>query len=947
MLHGLCMERARQPTISRDPSAAHPAARAPVAANALPAANAKALPDDLPAPGQDAAERRVMSRRELSATRAFAPLDVDQMAAKVPPLRWNLATLTMVLVTMLGGLAVMALPTVPIIVLLGAAVGISSVVPPIHARLALARSTLRTPGELILLGVPMLLFGLAVSMWVIQGLDLIVALAMRITLGAVAAVSLRSRPGLIVATQWTLWASLVLMQPGLLSVTALTFVGIVGFWIGRNEQAVLEHEELLRAAQERAQSRARDILSDYEDTGQGWFWETDRRSQLTYVSETVARLLGKSADSMIGRPLVQLFDLVQTDENSERTLMFHLSTRSAFKELAVRAAIPGDDRWWSISGRPVFDTFDNFVGFRGSGTDLTERKRSQEEVSRLANFDSLTGLANRHRMQQRLDSILAAFKVARRSCALLMLDLDKFKAVNDRLGHPAGDELLRQVAQRLRGILVSPAEIGRLGGDEFQVIIPDMDDRGHLGDLAKKIIQMLSQPYDLGGDRAVIGASVGIAISRYDGDSPQDLVKNADLALYASKGGGRGQYRFFASDLANAAQRQREIGEDLKAALANDHLDMSYQPIVRGGDNKVVAFEALLRWEHPQLGAISPATFVPIAEELNLTARLGEWSLRRACRDAASWPGEIPVTVNVTPQLFFSGLLVPAVEEALEASGLRANRLELEVSEGVFMGETSQVDKIFARLAKRGVRLSLDDFGKDYSSLAFLRRAPFEKIKIDQGFVRGCAQAHSSNAAIISAIVSLAKALDMETTAAGVEAMDELQTVLQQGVTYIQGFIYSRPVPQDVVIAKLEAGDFVYEPVGPAYHRAERRTVLLRIGVYHEDARYEATLRNLSRTGALIEGLLDVPVGTELVLDLGGGQLAVATVRRLQDATQGVQFETPLISDGANGLCTRHRVSPHQLAAAGLAKADGTSPVGLGKRRFIQVDINAASSRAA
>jgi hypothetical protein len=250
--------------------------------------------------------------------------------------------------------------------------------------------------------------------------------------------------------------------------------------------------------------------------------------------------------------------------------------------------------------------------------------------------------------------------------------------------------------------------------------------------------------------------------------------------------------------------------------------------------------------------------------------------------------------------------------------------------------------------------LTLDDFGTGYSSLAFLRRAPFEKIKIDYSFVRGCAEADNPNAAIVAAIVSLARALDMETIAAGVEAMDELRTVLERGATYIQGFIFSRPVAQDVVLARLEQGDFIYEPSGPERHRAERRTVFRRIGVIHEDHRYEATLRNLSRTGAMIEGLLDVPVGTDLVLDLGGGQLAVCTVRRSQDATQGVQFEPPLISDGANDLCTRHRVSPYQLAAAGapltqLAADAGqqATPLSGSGRRFIQVDITAGSARAA
>lgn len=697
------------------------------------------------------------------------------------------------------------------------------------------------------------------------------------------------------------------------------------------------------------------MLDAFESSEVGWFWASDVQNQLIYLSESAAAKFGEDSD-VAGQVLTNLMET--TDEKGEgggeRPLNFFLGSHTKFSNLQVRLKCDEQDMWWSITGRPHYDAERNFLGFRGSARDISEQFIRLRDETRLAQFDALTGLANRHRMEMRLESILSSFRLAKRSCALLMMDLDKFKKVNDTLGHPAGDELLRQVAQRLNSIVVSPAEIGRLGGDEFQIIIPDMDDRGKLGELCTKIIQMISQPYSLENDRAVIGASIGIAIAPYDGLTPEDLVKSADLALYASKGGGRGQYRFFANDLASAAQRQREIGEELSEAIGSEELYMHYQPIVRGVDNKVVAFEALMRWDHPELGTISPSTFIPVAEESNLINRLGEWSLFRACRDALQWPGDIRVAVNVSAQQFFSGTLVPAVEEVLRETGLRANRLELEITEGVFMGESSMVDDVFAKLTKMGVALSLDDFGTGYSSLTYLRRAPFEKIKIDKSFVHRSSEDGNSNAAIITAIISLAGALDMETVAEGVEAMDELKLVLDRGATHIQGFLFSRAVSQDVVMQKLASGDFIYEPVGPLQHRAERRTVFRRIDVIHEDNRYDAVLRNLSRTGALIEGLLDVPVGTQLVIDLGGGQLAVATVRRSQDATQGLEFEMPLVSDGANGLCTRHRVSPYQLASAGmpLAALDAGSTVPSGtstpkKRRFMQVDVHAGSSRAA
>lgn len=721
--------------------------------------------------------------------------------------------------------------------------------------------------------------------------------------------------------------------------------------------------DVLSPASARAASRTAKIsdadrlalLEAFEANNIGWFWATDEQGRITYLSPSAAACFGE-ARQIIG---AQLTDLVETtgddgEVGGERPLSFFLGGHAKFRDMVVRLAGTAHESWWALTGHPHRDGRGKFLGFRGSAQDITEQFVRRRDEARLSQYDPLTGLSNRYRMTQRLEATLNAFAVAKRSCALLMIDLDRFKQVNDSLGHPAGDELLRQVGQRLQQIIIAPSEIGRLGGDEFQIIVPDMEDRGHLGDLAKKLIQMISLPYTLGQERATIGASIGIAIAPFDGVSSEQLVKNADLALYAAKASGRGQFRFFATDLATTADRQRQLGDDLREAIRAGQLDMHYQPIVRASDNTVVAFEALMRWDHPDLGPISPANFIPLAQEMTMAAHLGKWAIERACHDAAQWPGDIRVTVNVSAQQVFDGALPACVDGALEASGLRGSQLELEIAEGVFMGETQAVDATFAHLKKRGVRLTLDDFGKGHSSLAFLRRAPFERIKIDQSFVRGSCDPEDPNGAIITAIVSLAGALGMETVAEGVEAMDELEQVRARGATLIQGFIFSRPVPQTVVLERLASGAFTYEPVGPDQHRAERRSVFKRIGVIHEDHRYDAMLRNLSRTGALIEGLLDVPVGTELVLDLGGGQLAVATVRRSQDASQGVEFETPLVSDGANGLCTRHRVSPYQLAAVGAAFApidpDAAAPPPASpgtRRRFMQLDVSARSSRAA
>ena len=698
------------------------------------------------------------------------------------------------------------------------------------------------------------------------------------------------------------------------------------------------------------------MLDAFEQEDIGWFWATDGDNRLIYLSPSAAGRFA-AGRPVLGEPLGTLIEAVPSegDDRSERPLSFLLSARNKFADLTVRVETSDGEMFWSLTGKPHFDRNDDFQGYRGSAKDISAHYERQRDASRLAQYDSLTGLANRHRMAKRLTAILTAFRSAKRSCALLMLDLDRFKQVNDTLGHPAGDDLLKQVSQRLQRIVTGPVEIGRLGGDEFQIIIPDVDDRGKLGELAQRIIQMISQPYSIEGSRAIIGTSLGIAIAPYDGIEPDELVKSADLALYAAKGGGRGMYRFYSNDLKDSAHERREIEEDLRDALARGELQMHYQPVVRSTDNMVSGFEALMRWNHPERGPISPGVFIPIAEETNLIAALGEWALRQACADAAQWPGELRVAVNVSAQQFSSEGLPAAVTNAIAAAGLRPHQLELEITESVFMGDAHAVDEMFKRLKKFGVKLSLDDFGTGYSSLGYLRKAPFDKIKIDQSFVRGCTEKDNTNSAIMTAIISLASALKMETTAEGVEAMDELALVRDLGATNIQGWIFSRAVPQEEVLGKLAESDFRYEPNGPERHRAERRTVFRRVGVIHEDHRYDAVLRNLSRTGAMIEGLLEVPIGTDLVLDLGEGQLVVGTVRRSQDATQGIEFESPLISDGAEGLCTRHRISPYALAAAGMplrALPPGHySPPAQGsgeksRAKFMQVELSLPSRAA-
>lgn len=661
------------------------------------------------------------------------------------------------------------------------------------------------------------------------------------------------------------------------------------------------------------------LLQNYEETRQGWFWSTDKDGNLTYLTEAAAQTVGKTANDLIGTPFTQLFVADEQGRDNQRTLPFLLTKQTKFVELQLQAAAADEELcWWAVSGSPQFDKARNFTGFRGSGTNVTAQRRSVEDTARMAMFDSLTGLSNRASMSKKLDATLAAFQQQKRTCSIMLLDLDRFKIVNDTLGHPAGDKLLKQVAKRLTRAVGDAGEVSRLGGDEFQILLQDWEDRGNLGELANTIISALSQPYTIEGSRCIIGASVGIAISPFDGLTSEDLVRSADLALYAAKGAGRGRFQFFARDLQQAAEDRRILEEDLRDALSKDELTLSYQPIVNVKNNTVTGFEALMRWNHPERGPISPALFIPIAEDTNLIGPMGEWALQKACEDAANWPGNIRVAVNVSPIQFADDQLPNLVKQALKTSGLSPARLELEITESVFLGESEETDGMFSALKKIGVRLALDDFGTGYSSLSYLQTAPFDKIKIDQSFVRGANEPGSRNGAIIAAIVALAEALDMETTAEGIEALDELDWIRDLQVSHVQGYVYSMPVKDAQVREKFESGDWIIMPEGPAKQRSERLSMFRKVGIIHENSTYKTMVRNLSKTGALIEGIVDVPVGTRFVVDFGDGQIALSTVKRSMEQQQGIEFDQQLVDDGNGGLCTRNRVSPYLIAAAGM-----------------------------
>ena len=436
--------------------------------------------------------------------------------------------------------------------------------------------------------------------------------------------------------------------------------------------------------------------------------------------------------------------------------------------------------------------------FNLMSTGIVER---EHRITHLAFHDSLTGLPNRTYFRQQLDAGLARASKRDESVAILCLDLDGFKGVNDTLGHPVGDALLRRVGDMLSG-LASDGIVARLGGDEFAIILDDRGDPDRPRALAQAIIDQLHRPLLVDGHQIASGASIGIAVGPGDGADADILLKNGDLALYRAKQDGRGIFRFFEPALDAAARKRRQLELDLREALHAGQFRLNFQPIFDLKKDRIGGFEALLRWEHPKRGNVPPIEFISVAEDTGLIIAIGDWVMQEACRQATAWPDHVRVAVNVSPLQFRNSGFKNVIFQALSRSGLAPNRLEVEITESVFLeGETSVVN-LLHQLRAMGVRVALDDFGTGYSSLSYLRSFPFDKIKIDKSFVDSVAHDDSS-AAIVRAIVDLANALHMETTAEGVEDCEQLARLRGQGCSSIQGYLFSRPIEASDVLAMI------------------------------------------------------------------------------------------------------------------------------------------------
>ena len=451
-----------------------------------------------------------------------------------------------------------------------------------------------------------------------------------------------------------------------------------------------------------------------------------------------------------------------------------------------------DGRAFSVVNKPIAGG-----GWLATHEDVTERQRSEDRIAHMARHDALTDLPNRMLLLEQLNHEIK--RVKRGEClAVLCLDLDQFKSVNDALGHHIGDELLKLVGERLRGCTRELDVVARMGGDEFAIIMTQMEQAADAATLSKRIRDSVIKPYQIEGHQIVTDISIGISVAPMDAVELAELLRNADMALYDAKADGRGTFRFFEPEMNTRMKVRRELEMDLRKALATEQFELHYQPLVVLETNDVNGFEALLRWNHPTRGMVSPADFIPIAEETGLIVPLGEWVLKAACNEAVNWPEHIKVAVNLSPAQLNCRNLVSMVTSVLNETGMPPHKLQLEITETVLLQNTFTTLATLHELRKMGVQIALDDFGTGYSSLSYLRSFPFDKIKIDRSFIQDLSNG-AEPLAIVNAVAGLAKCLNMTSTAEGVETQQQMDVLQAIGCTEMQGYLFSHARPANEI----------------------------------------------------------------------------------------------------------------------------------------------------
>ena len=564
----------------------------------------------------------------------------------------------------------------------------------------------------------------------------------------------------------------------------LAFVLIAGFtWL------VLVHARKAAEAIEAGEARFRDVAEASAD----WIWETDADGRLVYLSERFAEAMALAPEQFLARPLGDLLD-DRDAADGVIALRRAMAARQPFRDLRCRVADGADQRRvLRFAGKPALDGLGGFRGYRGTASDVTAQIAAEERAHHLALHDPMTELPNRELLCQRLDQALAGLRRRDSMIAVLIVDLDRFKSVNDTLGHAAGDRLIKLCSRRLEACVRETDTVARLGGDEFALIQVGVERPDQARILCCRLLEALVEPFELDGHEIIVTASIGVALAPGDAEEPGRLLQYADIALYRAKEEGRNTFRFFEPEMDGRLQARQALERDLRTALLRGELEVHYQLQLDARGEEPVGVEALARWHHHERGWVPAEDFISVAEDTGLILPLGEQVLRTACAQAAAWP-KVRVSVNLSPVQFRHGDLVELVRSALQDTGLDPTRLELEITERVLLTDTAGVLATLGRLRDLGVRIAMDDFGTGYSSLSYLQKFPFDTIKIDQSFVGGL-EAQSEADAIVRAVLGLGRSLGMRTCAEGVETAGQLAFLQAEGCDEVQGYYLSRPLP--------------------------------------------------------------------------------------------------------------------------------------------------------
>jgi diguanylate cyclase (GGDEF)-like protein/PAS domain S-box-containing protein len=564
------------------------------------------------------------------------------------------------------------------------------------------------------------------------------------------------------------------------------------------ESRVRDRTEALRLSEGR--------LASLLDLSADWIWEQDAELRFTYISESLQAAAGFSPQVLIGRRRLSN-EAFEAPPDAVAEYQAAVDARQPFRDFTYRFTRPdGVRRYLRISGAPVFDDAGRFCGYRGVGRDVTLAKEAEEKVHELARFDSLTRLPNRNMFLAELHRSVARSQRHNTPFAVYFIDLDRFKTINDTLGHSAGDELLKAMAQRLREAVRQNDLVARLGGDEFVVIVEGESGAAGLASIANKLLAAIGEPIMLHGHRFLVTGSIGIAVFPSDGDDSATLLKHADAAMYLAKEKGKNNVQFYTAELADLAARQFELESALQLALTRGELLLHFQPKIDIAGGRMVSIEALLRWQHPTRGLVPPMEFIPLAEERGLIVPIGRWVIQAACRQIRDWRDlglrVPPVAVNLSARQFASDTLVDDFIEAMKQYEVAASDLEVELTESVLMADPERANQVLQQLHGLGVRISIDDFGTGYSSLSYLKRFPAQTVKIDRSFIRGL-PSDADDIAIIEAVIAMAHSLGLAVVAEGVETDEQLSALRRLGCDEAQGYLLGRPMPASALAAQL------------------------------------------------------------------------------------------------------------------------------------------------